>query len=92
MLEYDIRKYAERHPDKDAIVSGQEKVSYRELWRMIEERSNELQSSTEHINLIKTSPSIGFLVEYLASHLANKVAVPLAHDIADEEYTNMEAP
>ena len=89
MLEYDIRKYAERHPDKDAIVSGQEKVSYRELWRMIEERSNELQSSTEHINVIKTSPSIGFLVEYLASHLANKVAVPLAHDIADEEYTNI---
>lgn len=88
-LEYYISKYSNLHPDKDAIVSGKDKVSYKELWTRIEERSTSLQCSSEPVNLIKTSQSIEFLVEYFASHLANKVVVPLSPDIPEEDYSNL---
>ena len=85
-LEYYISKYSDLSPDKEAIVTSQERITYKELWIMIEERKNMMLSSTSQVNVIKTSQSIGFLVEYFASHLANKIAVPLAHDVPDDEY------
>lgn len=88
-LEYYISKYSNFCPDKDAIVTSQERISYRELWIMIEERKNVLLSSPSQVNVIKTTQSIGFLVEYFASHLANKIAVPLAHDVPDYEYEEL---
>lgn len=85
-LEYYISKNSELYPDKDAIVTSQDKVSYRELWIRVEDRKCELLSSINHINVIRTSQSISFLVEYFASHLANKVAVPIAQDVPNNEY------
>lgn len=88
-IESFIKAHSVNSPDKDAIVAGNAKVCYRQLWSMIEERYESLRSSMRRINTVRTTQSADFLVEYFASHLAGVIFVPLASDIPAEDFNSI---
>ena len=76
-----------RCPGKTAIVCGDAEMTYARLWECIQARADQLR--TEGLGpgmprAIRAGQTAGFLVEYLATHLAGGVAMPMEHDIPDE--------
>ncbi|MCF0203599.1 MAG: acyl--CoA ligase [Bacteroidaceae bacterium] len=91
-LEDYIENHARLTPDKKAIVCNGSSISYCELWKKI-----------QSIPSIHSVPSIGgrrayiwrvtqtidSLIAYFATHLAGMLAVPLEHDLPDEDFNRI---
>ena len=87
ILEDYIEQHARLCPQKPAIVFGEEKYSYAELWERVSRRMEEFK----HINrgqiyCLRAVTSIDFLISYFALHKVGGVAVPLEKSLPDETY------
>ncbi len=87
ILEDYIEQHARLCPQKTAIVFGEEKYSYAELWERVSRRMEEFK----HINrgqiyCLRAVTSIDFLISYFALHKVGGVAVPLEKSLPDETY------
>ena len=81
-LEERIEHFAQLTPDKAAVISQGQTLSYACLWERIRQRANQLREE----GLRKDQPYVfiatqdaGFLVTYCAVHLCGAVCVPLEH-------------
>ena len=85
-LEESIRRFAHTSPERVAVVDGERFISYSTLWQMIEERREQLQSSSLRPHrpfVFRTTQSVEFLITYCAVHCANAIAVPLESKIPE---------
>ena len=87
ILEDYIEQHARLHPHKTAIVCGEEKCSYAELWDRVSQRMEELKHIDRgQICCLRAVTSIDFLISYFALHQVGGVAVPLEKSLPDEAY------
>lgn len=85
MLEDYLRKNAERHPDKIAVVCGDQSCTYRQLAERVSERAATLLVKDKLVPF-RSLPSIDFLVTYFAIHQAGGICVPLEKDLSDRQF------
>ena len=85
-LEDYLKANSESIPDKIAIICGGDRITYRQLWNRVLERSLEFCTYSSDVVVLRASQSIVFLVDYFAVHWARKVIVPLEKDIPEESF------
>lgn len=85
-LEQDARLY----PDKTAIVCGAETCSYLQLYERCLARSAYYADRRGQVVLFRASPTIGFVVDYFAIHIAGAVAAPMEKDTPQEIIDELE--
>jgi acyl-CoA synthetase (AMP-forming)/AMP-acid ligase II len=78
-LEQRIEHFAELLPDKAAVISGGETLTYSSLWERIRERSRQLGLAKGQPHVFLATQDADFIVTYCAVHLCGAVAVPLEH-------------
>jgi len=87
ILEDYIEQHARQYPHKTAIVFGEEKCSYAELWERVSRRMKELKHIDRgQVCCLRAVTSIDFLISYFALHKVGGVAVPLEKSLPDETY------
>ena len=89
MIEDYIRLHAEVMPEKVAVVSGSQYVSYATLWQKIQERTAEFRSRGMRLGgvvAMRTTQTIDFLIGYFAVHLAGAVAMPLEKNMPEQRF------
>ena len=67
MIEDYINLHAEAMPDKVAIVSGSQYVSYASLWQKVQERAAELRGNglgQGSVVVMRTTQTIDFLISW----------------------------
>ncbi len=75
-------------PDKVAVISEGEHITYSQLYATCMSRAQELASKgmkKGDIIPIRALPAISYLVDYFAIHLNGAIVVPLAKDLTDDE-------
>lgn len=85
-LEDYLKANSESIPDKIAVICGGDRLTYRQLWNRVLERSQEFSTYSSDIVVLRASQSIVFLVDYFAVHWARKVVVPLEKDIPEKSF------
>ena len=88
-IEQYIQQGASQHPDKVAIVCGQQRCTYRELQLRIDSREAELREAgylKGQIVARRALPSINYLVDYFALHQVGCVVTPLERSLPDASY------
>ncbi len=76
-LEEHIAHFAKLTPDKAAVISGCETLSYSSLWEHIQERARLLALPKGQPYVFVVTQDTDFLVTYCAVHLCGAVCVPL---------------
>ena len=79
-LEESIEHFAELTPDKAAVITGRETLSYASLWSRIQEKAGRLKSEGLSVGkpyVFLTTQDADFIATYLAVHLCGAIAVPL---------------
>ena len=76
-LEERIKHFAQLMPDKAAVISGNEMLSYSSLWKRIQEKAKQLALNGGQPYVFVVTQDIDFLVTYCAVHLCGAVCVPL---------------
>ena len=92
-LENYLRLYAGQYPDKLAVIASDASLTYASLWQEVRECAGRLMVQSlcpGHARLIRATQDAAFLVDYLATHLAGGVAVPLERDIPEGRYREIE--
>lgn len=92
-LENYLRLYAGQYPDKLAVIASDASLTYASLWQEVRECAGRLMAQSlcpGHARLIRATQDAAFLVDYLATHLAGGVAVPLERDIPEGRYREIE--
>lgn len=88
-----LNQNAQRYPSKVAVVCGGQSLTYAQLWKEVRLLSSSLCNN--EIHCFRASQDIGFIVTYLATHLAGNVATPLEHGMPEslfkEVKTRLEA-
>lgn len=79
--------HAERQPNKLAVICGDERLTYRQLWQRVNEQSH--SCDYQHSVPFRATQTADFLITYLAIHLAEGVAVPLEKDIPEPRYQDI---
>lgn len=75
-----LNLWAEENPAKPAVICDGETLTYGQLWQQVKERSREYQQAEGSAVLVRNTQSIDFLIQYFATHLAGKAAVPVEED------------
>ena len=79
-LEESIELFARLTPDKAAVITGRETLSYASLWSRIQEKAGRLKSEGLSVGkpyVFLTTQDADFIATYLAVHLCGAIAVPL---------------
>lgn len=76
-LEERIEHFAKLTPDKAAVISGNEALSYSLLWKRIQEKAKLLALEEGQPYVFVATQDVDFLVTYCAVHLCGAVCVPL---------------
>ena len=84
-----LAQNARRYPSKVAVVCGDSSLTYAQLWQEVEKLSKSLYFNDIHC--FRSSHDIGFLVTYLATHLAGGVAAPLEHGTPEPLFQEIKA-
>ena len=84
-LEDYLKMNAEQWPEKLAVVCGEERLNYRQLYDRAAERAAQT-GGVGKVVPFRASQDAAFLVEYFALHMAGKVAMPLAKDAPDDVF------
>ena len=81
-IEEIIFKHSKETPDKVALISGQEEITYSELWNRIANAAFCLSESVERGDriIISASKNIDFVYTYFGAHLAGVIGVPIDPD------------
>ena len=88
-LEARIRQHAERTPDRVAVVQGEDRMTYGQLWQAIQEKAEELKAGglqPHRPYVYRNSQDAGFLVTYCAVHTLKAIAVPLEQNASEEAF------
>lgn len=87
-IEQYIERHAAEHGGHIAMTDGKENVTYRQLWKRIEERAAWWSSRVERgeIVALRTRQTIEYLTDYFALHQCGAVAMPLEHDLPEERF------
>ena len=95
-LEDYLQQNARLYPDKTAVVCGAETCSYLQLYERCRARATDFASDKGRIHLFRASPSIDFVVDYMALHMAGAIATPLERDtpqlLLDEMAAKLPSP
>lgn len=75
-LEERIEFYAKQTPDKAAVISGSETLSYSCLWKCIQERAKQLNLQKGQPYVFTATQNADFIVTYCAVHLCGAIAIP----------------
>lgn len=88
-LENKILQYSVQTPDKVAVICGDERLSYSELWNAILERQEQLKAEglkPHRPYVFRATQDIRFLITYCAVHAIGAVAVPLERSASDDSF------
>ena len=88
-LEDYLAQDAERYPDKTAVICGERRFTYSQLWQQVQQRAADFPRG--EVIPFRSSQTIDFLVTYLAIHLAGSVAAPLEKDTPQSLYDEIVA-
>lgn len=77
ILEDYIKTHAAQTPDKEAIRTADQSITYAELWQKVKVRATEYMMADRQAIVFQATATIGTLVTYFAAHLARVAAVPL---------------
>lgn len=92
-IEECVMRHAADMPSKAAIVYNGTPTSYARLWAAVSARRDQLVGSGTvegSLNIFRSPQSPQFIVEYLATHLAGAVAVPLERDCPQGRFERLE--
>ncbi len=84
-IEDKLRFHAEQHPNSTALISADGAMTYHELHEAVCRKAEAMEGMRGSLVPIFATPDADFLIAYLAAHLANAVAVPLAYDLPAQE-------
>lgn len=84
-LEDYIKRNAEQYPDDIAIVKGEDKLTYSQLWQRVEKKASQMAIKGKLVPF-RAVCEIDTLVLYFAIHLAGGVAMPLEKDLPEEQF------
>ena len=76
-LEQQIERFAKTTPDKAAVITGNETLSYSSLWGRVQEEALRLGLKEGQPHVFVATQDTDFIVTYLAVHVCGAVAVPL---------------
>lgn len=83
-IEQQIELNAQRIPDKVALISGETKVTYSELWEHCCEVAQSLQGDATFFKgkriLLSAAGNIDFVYQYFGTHIAGGICVPIDPD------------
>lgn len=83
-IEQQIELNAQRIPDKVALISGETKVTYSELWKHCCELAQSLQDDATFFKgkriLLSAAGNIDFVYQYFGIHIAGGICVPIDPD------------
>ena len=87
-IEQYIKRNSERFPDRIAVITSEEQISYRQFQQRIDACADKLRNvySKGEIVALRTCQTIDFIVEYFALHVIGAVAMPLEHNMPDERF------
>lgn len=92
MIENYIKQHAELMPEKAAVICDNEYVDYAHLWQQVKAQADLLRQQgvkPGSVVVMRTSQTIGFLIDYFAVHIAGAVAMPLDHNIPQERFESI---
>ena len=93
-LETFLQQHALAQPSKVAVVCGQSRLTYAELFSLTQQRAHELRSSgltPGQVHLFRASQDAAFLCTYFATHMLGAVAAPLERDIPQQRIDALQA-
>lgn len=82
--------HAQATPNKTAIQSSDESISYGELWTAVCKRASELEALPGRVYVKRANQGFDFIIDYFAAHKAGKVIVPLEKDLPDAQFHEIE--
>ena len=88
-LEDYLCAYARQVPEKMAVVCGEEKLTYGDLWRKVGLLVHGMEvrkAGGGKALVIRSSQSADFLATYFAAHCANLPVVPLGKELPEERF------
>ena len=80
-LEDFLQEYANMDGQHVALVHGDKRITYSQLYELCIARSEEFLTQYKRAIVVRASQEISFVIDYFAAHLAEKVFVPLEKDI-----------
>ena len=92
-LEEGICLYAQKTPDKTAVICYEDKISYSNLWNMIIERAGLMNQDGLRKGMpyvFRASQDIDFIINYCAIHYLGAIAVPLEHQALQENFISIQ--
>ena len=92
-LEEGICLYAQKTPDKTAVICYEDKISYSDLWNMIIARAGLIKQdglSKGMPYVFRASQDIDFIINYCAIHYLGAIAVPLEHQAVQENFISIQ--
>lgn len=84
-----LQLHAQQSPDRVAVRCGTESCTYGRLWDCVRRKASELESLAARIVPFRASQDVDFLITYFAIHLADKVAMPLEHDMPQGQFDKL---
>ncbi len=84
-----IEMHAKEQPDRIAVIDATGKHSYAEFYEAILRRKEELRREGERAFPFRMSQSYESLLNYFASHLAGRVAIPFEKDFPERPFTEL---
>ena len=86
-LEDYLAQDAQRYPEKTAVVCGEERLSYAQLWVRVQQRAADFPRGK--VVAFRSSQTVQFLIDYLAIHQAGNVAAPLEKDMPERLFAEV---
>ena len=88
-IEQQVERHALSTPDKPAVVSCGTTTTYAQLWTDVCRRTDELRAAAApgRLNIFRATADKKFIVEYLSTHRAGMVAMPLEKDLPEARLT-----
>ena len=81
-IEDKLHENALRHPDKTALICGDEAYTYAQLAEAVDRNMAAMGDVKGRLQLLVAASTADFLITYFALHLAGAVAVPLHKDLS----------
>lgn len=81
-IEDKLHENALRHPDKTALICGDEAYTYAQLAEAVDRKTAAMGDVKGHLQPLVAASTADFLITYFALHLAGAVAVPLHKDLS----------
>ena len=79
-----IARHAATHPDKIAIATLHEQLTYAAFNEAINRRADAFTALDNKAQLFESSQTPGFLIDYFAMHRAGVVAVPVSNSLGND--------